>query len=125
MRKLAVHFVLVGAALAAILALGPAASAAPTRGSHHTATTIQVTGGEFWFKLSTKTLTKPGPVTFAFKNVGKLPHDFKILEKATTVISPGQSSSITVQFTKPGRFPYACTVPGHAAGGMKGVFTVR
>jgi uncharacterized cupredoxin-like copper-binding protein len=122
MRKHAIRSLLAGAAL---LALAAVASAAPARDTHATATTTQVTGGEFWFKLSTKTLAKPGPVTFAFKNVGKIPHDLKILGKSTPVISPGQSSSLTVTFTKAGSFPYVCTVPGHAAGGMKGVFTVR
>jgi uncharacterized cupredoxin-like copper-binding protein len=116
---------LLGAALAAVLTLSPPVSAAKTHVSGETATIIQVTGGEFWFKLSTKTLAKPGPVTFAFKNVGHVPHDFNIIGKSTPVISPGQSSSLTVQFTKPGNYPYACTVPGHAAAGMKGVFTVR
>ena len=125
MRKLVVRPLLLGAAVGALLALASVASGSPTHDSHGAATTIQVTAGEFWFKLSAKTVAKPGPVTFAFKNVGKIPHDFKILGKATPVISPGQSSSLTVRFTKAGSFPYVCTVPGHAAGGMKGVFTVR
>jgi uncharacterized cupredoxin-like copper-binding protein len=30
-----------------------------------------------------------------------------------------------VSFKKKGKYSYLCTVPGHAAGGMKGVFTVR
>jgi uncharacterized cupredoxin-like copper-binding protein len=125
MRHLADHAFLAGAAVAAAVALAPAASVAYAHGNHATATKIQVTGGDFWFKLSTKALAKPAPVTFAFKDVGKLPHDFKILGKSTPVITPGQSSSITVTFTKPGSYPYVCTVPGHAAAGMKGVFTVR
>lgn len=123
MRKL--HPLLAGAVLAAVLALGPTASAASAHGGHDSATTVRVTGGEFWFKLSTKTLAKPGPVTFVFKNVGHVSHDFKILGRSTPVISPGRSSSITVQFTKPGSYPYSCSVPGHAAAGMKGQFTVR
>ena len=30
----------------------------------------------------------------------------------------------TVTFTKPGNYPYLCTLPGHAAAGMKGVLKV-
>jgi uncharacterized cupredoxin-like copper-binding protein len=30
-----------------------------------------------------------------------------------------------VSFKKKGKYPYLCTVPGHAEAGMKGVFTVR
>ena len=54
---------------------------------------------------------------------GKLPHDFKIAGKATKIISPGQTAKLTVTLKK-GRYPYQCTVPGHAQAGMKGVFVV-
>jgi len=40
------------------------------------------------------------------------------------IIGPGKSASLTVSL-KAGKYPYLCTVPGHAAGGMKGVFTVK
>ena len=123
MRNLFAHVVIAG--VAAVATLVPIGTAATTRENRAAATTVQVTGGEFWFKPSTKTLPKPGRVTFAFKNVGHIPHDFKILGKSTPVISPGKTSSITVTFGKPGSYPYTCTVAGHAAGGMKGVFTVR
>jgi nitrite reductase (NO-forming) len=36
------------------------------------------------------------------------------------VISPGKTTSVTVTFTKKGTYEYLCTVPGHAAAGMKG-----
>ena len=41
------------------------------------------------------------------------------------MLQPGKSARLTVTFRKKGRFPYLCTVPGHAAAGMKGVFVVR
>jgi uncharacterized cupredoxin-like copper-binding protein len=40
------------------------------------------------------------------------------------VLSPGKSATLRVTFLRKGRYPYKCTVPGHAAAGMKGVFTV-
>src|SRR6478672_11703409 len=52
MRKLVVRLLLLGAAVAALVALASVASGAPTRDSHVAATTIQVNGGEFYFKLS-------------------------------------------------------------------------
>ena len=30
-----------------------------------------------------------------------------------------------MNFAKAGSYPYLCTVPGHAAAGMKGTFTVH
>ena len=57
-------------------------------------------------------------------NKGKTAHDFKINGKKTPLIGPGKTASLTVKFAKAGKFPYLCTVPGHAAAGMKGSFTV-
>lgn len=37
----------------------------------------------------------------------------------------GHDREVTVKFKKKGRYRYLCTVPGHAAAGMRGVFTVR
>jgi uncharacterized cupredoxin-like copper-binding protein len=88
-------------------------------------TTIKVQTGEFFFKLSKGSLAKPGTVTFAVKNVGHLPHNFKIAGKKTALIQPGKSATLKVVFKKAGKFTYLCTVPGHAAQGMQGSFTVR
>ena len=88
-------------------------------------TAVQVKGGEFFFKLSTKSTATPRNVTFVFKNVGHVVHDFKINGKHTPLIQPGTTARLVVTFTKKGKYPYLCTVPGHAAAGMKGIFTVR
>jgi alcohol dehydrogenase (cytochrome c) len=88
-------------------------------------TTIQVKGGEFFFRLSTKSAAKPGKVTFVFKNVGHVLHDFSISGKKTPLTQPGKTARLVVTFKKKGKYPYRCTVPGHAEAGMKGVFTVR
>jgi uncharacterized cupredoxin-like copper-binding protein len=74
---------------------------------------------------SAKSIAKPSRVKFNFKNVGHVLHNFKINGKKTANIQPGSKSSITVAFKKRGTFRYICTEPGHAAAGMKGVFTVR
>jgi uncharacterized cupredoxin-like copper-binding protein len=91
--------------------------------SHATkATTVTVTAKEFKFTLSTKTV-KHGVVTFKVKNGGKLPHDFKISGKKTAMIKPGKTVTLKVTLSK-GSKPYLCTVPGHAAAGMKGTLKV-
>jgi uncharacterized cupredoxin-like copper-binding protein len=125
MRQLSIRSV---SALAAVTiaasAFVPVASAASGSQTRAAATTVQVQGGEFFFKLSTKSLAKPGKVTFVFSNVGHVQHDFKIDGKVTPLISPGKKATLVVTLKK-GSFPYLCTVPGHAAAGMKGSFTVR
>ena len=99
--------------------------------------TVQVKGGEFFFRLSTKSLSKPGKVTFVFKNIGHVQHDFKMCRapgKApvnacsgthTPLIRPGKTARLAVTFKKKGKYAFLCTVPGHAQAGMKGLFTVR
>jgi uncharacterized cupredoxin-like copper-binding protein len=109
----------------ASLALTQLASAQGERPTAAAATTVQVKGGEFFFKLSTKSIARPGKVTFVFKNVGHVLHDFSIHGKKTPLIQPGKTAKLVVTFTKKGKSGYLCTVPGHAQAGMKGVFTVR
>ena len=64
-------------------------------------------------------------MTFVFKNIGHLAHDFKINRKVTRLLQPGKTTKLVVTFKKKGNYRYLCTVPGHAAAGMKGVFKVR
>ena len=125
MKQLIIRSVSALAALAvAGLALVPVAGAHAERQARSTATTVQVKGGEFFFKLSAKSVASPGKVTFVFKNTGHILHDFKISSKKTPLIGPGKTATIAVTLKK-GKYTYLCTVPGHAAAGMKGVFTVR
>src|SRR3954465_14152919 len=105
-----------------VLALVPLAPAHSDRQTAAAATTIQVKGGEFFFRLSSRT-AKPGKATFVFKNIGHVSHDFKINGKRTPLIGPGKTAKLVVTLEK-GRYPFLCTVPGHAAAGMKGMFTV-
>src|SRR5262245_27148357 len=112
------------AALAAVfLALGVVAVPALAARSHAAGTTVKVAASEFKFVLSTKSAAH-GSVTFVVSNKGKLPHDFTIGGKKTPLINPGTSAKLTVTL-KAGKFPYSCTVPGHAAAGMKGTLTAK
>src|SRR6266550_8157344 len=123
-KQFSIRSVLVLAAFAiGALAVVPLAPARTDRQTAAAATTIQVKGGEFFFRLSSKT-AKSGKTTFVFKNIGHVSHDFKINGKKTPLISPGKTARLVVTLKK-GRYPYLCTVPGHAAAGMKGVVTVR
>ena len=123
MKKLTIS-VLAASAIAS-LALVQLASAHLDGPTAATATTVQVKGGEFFFKLSTKSAPSPGKVTFVFKNTGHVLHDFSIHGKKTPLIQPGKTAKLVVSFTKKGKYGYMCTVPGHAQAGMKGTFTVR
>jgi uncharacterized cupredoxin-like copper-binding protein len=84
---------------------------------------VKVAASEFKFVLSQKSAGR-GVVTFVVTNVGKLKHDFEISGRKTKLLSHGQSDTLRVTFVRKGSYPYTCTVPGHAAAGMKGVFTI-
>jgi uncharacterized cupredoxin-like copper-binding protein len=84
---------------------------------------VKVTPSEFKFVLSKKTAGR-GIVVFKVTNVGKIKHDFEIKGRKTRLLSHGQSATLRVTFLRKGHYPYKCTVPGHAAAGMKGVFTI-
>jgi len=84
---------------------------------------VNVAASEFKFVLSKKS-AKRGVVSFKVTNVGKVPHDFQINGRRTPMLSPGKSNTLRVTFLRKGHYPYKCTVPGHAALGMKGVFTI-
>lgn len=102
--------------------------AAPVSGSAATSATTHVRvimgkPGTFEFVLSKKRVPK-GTVSFTLVNKGQIAHDFAIHGKVSKMIQPGRTGSLSVKFGKAGRYPYKCTVPGHAAAGMKGVLKV-
>jgi uncharacterized cupredoxin-like copper-binding protein len=118
-----------GSALVALAAAVSLTSAVAALGSARStsATTVAVTAGkpsELRFALSKKTVPR-GTVTFAVANKGSLRHDFKIAGKKTPTLAKGKSAKLTVTFKKAGAYQYLCTLPGHAAGGMKGTLTVK
>jgi uncharacterized cupredoxin-like copper-binding protein len=90
--------------------------------SSTTATTVKVTAKDtFRFVLSRKSAPH-GKVTFKVTNKGKLKHDFKIAGKKTKLLKHNQTATLTVTLKKGKKYTYLCTVPGHAAAGMKGTF---
>jgi uncharacterized cupredoxin-like copper-binding protein len=111
-----------------------------TRATAATATVITVTAGkpvELGFKLSKFSNIPAGTVTFKVTNEGIAYHSFKICTTpvttdaknsctgvGTALLKHGQSATLTVKLTKSGKYEYLCAVPGHAAGGMKGLLGI-
>ena len=122
----------------AFAALVVPATALAHSGSKTLISNVTVTAGqpaEFHFIVSPSTV-KSGVIVFKITNKGKLPHDFKLCSKASSSlgnscngrssgqISPGQSKTLRVSVLRKGSYEYLCTLPGHAAGGMKGLLKV-
>jgi uncharacterized cupredoxin-like copper-binding protein len=96
---------------------------AASSASAEAVTRVTVKATEFKFTLSKRSVPT-GIVIFTIVNKGKIAHDFKIANKRTAVIRPGKSATLRVRFTKKAQYRYLCTLPGHAAAGMKGVLAV-
>ena len=115
---------------AAGLAVGfaEAGTASPQAASSHQAanatTRITVAASEFKFVFSKRSIPAAGTVIFTVVNKGKISHNFFIAGKVTPNLLPGKSATLTVKFKKKGHYAYLCTIPGHAAAGMKGTFSV-
>jgi uncharacterized cupredoxin-like copper-binding protein len=125
-RNLLRHSVL-RTASAAVAALAISAFAVPVLAqakAHAATTTISVTAVDFKFTLSAQSISKPGTVVFKIVNKGHVQHDFRIDSETSKLLSPGKSTTLTVDLKKKGSYYYDCTVPGHAALGMKGYFKV-
>jgi uncharacterized cupredoxin-like copper-binding protein len=117
-----------GSALVALIAIVSLVAAVSAFGgaSSTDATTVNVTlgkPGELKITVSKKTIAK-GATTFKVTNKGSLSHDFKIAGKKTAMLKNGKAATLKVTLKK-GKYPFLCTVPGHAAAGMKGTLTVK
>jgi plastocyanin len=111
-----------GATLAALAALAVAVGGA---GGAPAPQKVTVGMTEFKFALAPKTVKKRVPVAFTVTNKGGIGHDFRIAGKKTPVVAAGGKRTLTVTFAKAGRYAYICTLPSHAAAGMKGVLVVK
>jgi uncharacterized cupredoxin-like copper-binding protein len=125
------------AGVAAGLLIGSPAQATHTLVRGPTAPAVLVAAGkptEFAFALSTHKVPA-GLVSFKVTNRGKVMHTFKVCASTTIRTStactgvvtkkllPGQSQTVSVKLTK-GVHEFICTIPGHAALGMRGLLGV-
>jgi plastocyanin len=71
---------------------------------------------------------KPGTVVVKSLNKSSTGHNISVqgngVNQAGPIVSNGGVSQVTVNL-KPGSYTFLCTVPGHAAAGMKGTLTVK
>lgn len=112
-------------AVAAALTLSAVAAPALAQAeatAHAAGASISVKATDFHFALS-KSSAAPGKVTFKITNASPVAHDFKISGHKSPMVQPHKTISFSVTLKK-GSYQYMCTVPGHAAAGMKGVFKV-
>jgi uncharacterized cupredoxin-like copper-binding protein len=126
----------IGLALGVVI--GPASGQVATQKAHKI-TVVNVTLGspnELGFTLSKFSALPAGAITFKVKNLGLGFHNFKLcttplvgatkntcVGKATAVLKNGKTATLTVVL-KNGKYEFICSVPGHAAAGMRGLLGV-
>jgi len=114
-----VRSILSAAAACALFAAGIAFAATPR--TH--AVVVDVSLRDYRFVLS-RAKVPVGTVRFQLVNRGATAHDFQIAGHRSRVLQPGQRQTMTVLFKRASRQSYVCTIPGHAALGMKGVLVI-
>jgi len=108
---------------AAALVVAVAANGGTDAGSATPQRAVGMT--EFKFTVTPKTVRKNAVITFSLTNRGAIGHDFRVGGKKSAVLGAGKKGTLKVTFKKAGRYPYLCTLPSHAAAGMKGVLVVK
>jgi plastocyanin len=126
-RRLTTMLVLAALALTGLGACSSGGSATPCAAKVATKTAtggaITVCGSEMKFDVATIKAT-PGPLKVTFRNGGSTYHTLKITDASLELkANPGKSQTGTVTLSK-GTYDFDCTVPGHAAAGMKGKIVV-
>ena len=85
--------------------------------------TVTVSASEYKFAPSAINATVNGKIVVT--NDGTMPHNLAITNGPTTPdISPGKSATLDLTGLPAGTYEVTCTVPGHAAAGMKGTLTI-
>jgi glucose/arabinose dehydrogenase len=107
------------------LALAAGGYAASSRSAEGAArpVVVQVAARDFSYALSRRTVP-PGRVRIVVINKGSSAHDFAIGGRKTPLLKPNGRATLDMLFSRSGAYRYRCTVPGHAALGMKGILTV-
>ena len=84
---------------------------------------ITVCASDIKFDVAT-IRAQPGPLKVTLENDGAIYHTLKIANTNLDLkANGGKTVSGTVTLSK-GTYPFDCTVPGHAAAGMKGTIVV-
>ena len=107
---------------------------------------METDDGNYIFEPGEMTFKAGETVRFKIKNIGEQVHEFVMDEYAKNVehkalmekfpemehddpnavrLEPGESAEIIWTFAKPGKFEFACLIPGHYEAGMHGPLTVK
>ncbi len=85
--------------------------------------TLEFEGFESGFRPASVEVDQPGRYAVTFTNVGHSDHDW-VVPEIRLLAKPGETASGEV-VVPAGGLEYVCSIPGHAANGMRGTITVK
>lgn len=86
---------------------------------------IRVEAGDLWFAPDRIEVAAGGTVNLVLVNTGQAFHDLSVPELDLHLeADPGETSVTAVDVPEEGTYGFLCTVPGHAAAGMRGEVVV-
>jgi uncharacterized cupredoxin-like copper-binding protein len=101
------------------------ATSTPTGGG----STVKMSETEYKLNPSDPSV-KTGTVTFDVTNDGKVTHSLEVEgpgveEELESDLAPGDTGTLTVDLSKPGKYELYCPIDGHKQLGMEGTLTVK
>ncbi len=126
MRKCFVIIVGVALTTACGASAGPVAPRQAQDGSQQVALTV---GNSMQFAPGSIVVRAGEPVELALRNGGGIAHDFSLTEATASPVKVeaqgGQTARAAFTIDMPGSYEFVCSVPGHAAAGMRGTITAN
>ncbi|MFP5252287.1 MAG: cupredoxin domain-containing protein [Actinomycetes bacterium] len=101
---------------------GDSAASPPIAGARG----LAVEAGELFFTPRQLRIDAGEPVNLTVANTGEAFHDFMIADLGFMLdLAAGTTATAGLTIDRPGEYQFRCTVPGHAAAGMRGTLIVE
>lgn len=127
--KVIVGLMVLAMVVVLVLAVGPAA---PGSGNDASTGSAEIVLEDLRFTPNRLDARVGVPLTVRLTNRGLERHDLNFpslhmpgLEGVESILEPGETRTIRLQFDSPGTHTFICSLPGHAAAGMTGAVFVR
>ncbi len=86
---------------------------------------ITVEAGDLWFEPGAIEIPAGTTINLTLRNTGAVFHDLTVTDLDLRLnVEAGDTTTSAVSVDTPGTYEFFCSVPGHAAGGMRGELVV-
>jgi uncharacterized cupredoxin-like copper-binding protein len=86
---------------------------------------VTVEAGDLWFRPGSIELRRGETVNLTIRNTGSVFHDLTVTELDLQLdVESGDATTAALMIDTPGTYAFFCSVPGHAAAGMRGQLIV-